>query len=358
MSQNDGKKRVLMEHDLGQPGRVASLDENGNLPAAQMGNLTVGGAAHMTQDGSAVKITAVGENLLDNCDFTNPVNQRGHGELSVSGFMIDRWYFSTGSGAKITLKDNGIHIQSLDSGAAPYIRQVVENYKALAGKKVTLSAVVSEAGGTGADTRGYGYMQIFADGNAVPGGVYMFHNTGLISLTTTLPDVINDNLRVVLAAYWDDYVTYRAVKFELGDTQTLAHNEGTEDAPIWVLNEIPDYGEELAKCQRYFERVYLPAGFTIPARGENNLYANLFFKAEKRATPTGIGYPMYVVKASNNTGVYGAFVNAVPDLTRISKDVCSVRFLDTQVNSIPLGETAYLSTNTGAVLYFDVDAEL
>lgn len=38
-----------------------------------------------------------------------------------------------------------------------------------------------------------------------------------------------------------------AVKLELGDTQTLAHWDGSK----WVLNEIPDYGEELAKCQRY-----------------------------------------------------------------------------------------------------------
>jgi hypothetical protein len=46
-----------------------------------------------------------------------------------------------------------------------------------------------------------------------------------------------------------------AVKLELGSEQTLAHNEGTEESPVWVLNEIPDYGEELAKCQRYYQRI-------------------------------------------------------------------------------------------------------
>ena len=39
-----------------------------------------------------------------------------------------------------------------------------------------------------------------------------------------------------------------AAKLELGDTQTLAHQENG----VWVLNEIPNYAEELAKCQRYF----------------------------------------------------------------------------------------------------------
>ena len=38
-----------------------------------------------------------------------------------------------------------------------------------------------------------------------------------------------------------------AAKLELGTEQTLAHQENGK----WVLNEIPDYGEELRKCQRY-----------------------------------------------------------------------------------------------------------
>jgi hypothetical protein len=38
-----------------------------------------------------------------------------------------------------------------------------------------------------------------------------------------------------------------AVKLELGPEQTLAHWDGTK----WVLNELPDYDEELAKCQHY-----------------------------------------------------------------------------------------------------------
>ncbi|RHT58864.1 hypothetical protein DW766_01615 [Butyricicoccus sp. AM29-23AC] len=36
----------------------------------------------------------------------------------------------------------------------------------------------------------------------------------------------------------------KAAKLELGSTQTLAHKEGDK----WVLNEIPDYGEQLRRC--------------------------------------------------------------------------------------------------------------
>ena len=41
-----------------------------------------------------------------------------------------------------------------------------------------------------------------------------------------------------------------AIKLELGDQQTLAHQDADGN---WVLNEIPDYGEQLARCQRYFQ---------------------------------------------------------------------------------------------------------
>ena len=44
-----------------------------------------------------------------------------------------------------------------------------------------------------------------------------------------------------------DNVKIKAAKLELGDTQTLAHKENG----VWVLNEIPDFGEQLARCQRY-----------------------------------------------------------------------------------------------------------
>ena len=42
--------------------------------------------------------------------------------------------------------------------------------------------------------------------------------------------------------------TIYAVKLELGDTQTLAHQD---TAGKWMLNEVPDYGEQLRRCQRY-----------------------------------------------------------------------------------------------------------
>ena len=44
----------------------------------------------------------------------------------------------------------------------------------------------------------------------------------------------------------DDMAIYQEYKDENGEEQIK-----------WVLNEIPDYAEELAKCQRYYKRVRL-----------------------------------------------------------------------------------------------------
>ena len=47
----------------------------------------------------------------------------------------------------------------------------------------------------------------------------------------------------------------KAIKLELGEQQTLAHQNGDG---AWVLNELPDYGGELLRCQRYYQ-VYTTA---------------------------------------------------------------------------------------------------
>lgn len=50
----------------------------------------------------------------------------------------------------------------------------------------------------------------------------------------------------------ENVINVVAMKLELGSQQTLAHQDADGN---WVLNEIPDYGEQLARCQRYFRRI-------------------------------------------------------------------------------------------------------
>lgn len=89
---------------------------------------------NIVQNAELIK-KAAPRNLLDNSDFTNPVNQRGYTGALTTGYAIDRWFFLDTSA---TLLKDGIAF----SGTLIY--QYLENIGA--GKTVT--GVVCLANGT------------------------------------------------------------------------------------------------------------------------------------------------------------------------------------------------------------------
>ena len=138
-------------------------------------------------------------NLLDNWYFGNPVNQRNvSGTIDTVGYFLDRWKLVSGS---VTIGSNGITLNGT-------IVQILETE---VGTDVTASALTAE-----------GVVVASYD-----------NNSKTISLTGTGQ-------------------TFVAAKLELGDRQTLAHQG---ENGVWQLNEIPDYGEQLRRCQRYFYRI-------------------------------------------------------------------------------------------------------
>ena len=169
-------------------------------------------------------------NLLDNWYFGNPVNQRGKTEQYGSGYFIDRW---TASEGKFALTNNGLTlgVEGVISWISNRLDVDVE------GQIITVSALTSDGKlykGTGRPTKQSEVLVPFDGGGYVScsyiAGISMFQFT-LARYDTTLP------------------ITIRAAKLELGSQQTLAHQDADGN---WVLNEIPDYGEQLRRCQRYF----------------------------------------------------------------------------------------------------------
>lgn len=149
-------------------------------------------------------------NLLDNWYFGNPVNQRNvSGTIDAVGYFLDRWKLVSGS---VTIGSNGITLNGT-------IAQILET---AVGTDVTASALTTE-----------GVVVASYD-----------NNSKTVSLTGTGQ-------------------TFVAAKLELGSQQTLAHQDADGN---WVLNEIPDYGEQLRRCQRYFVNFnpYKMAWFTMP----------------------------------------------------------------------------------------------
>lgn len=177
-------------------------------------------------------------NLLDNWYFGNPVNQRGQTSYTGLGYGIDRWYAYSGV---LKIQNDIIELSGNSSGGA--LEQRIENPKRFAGKTLTLSVMGKHSGSSW-------YVTVRQDG--------VYKNTNLIiptdfscASTTFVADSTLSNELAIVFSCWDesDVAEIKAIKLELGSQQTLAHQENG----VWVPNEIPDYGEQLARCQRYFQ---------------------------------------------------------------------------------------------------------
>ena len=205
-------------------------------------------------------------NLLDNPWFT--VNQRGF-TSGTSGYISDRWTILGGTPTITALSPYGISVAT--SSAYNFIQNCWFTEADIDGRTLTLSAnidgEIQSVTFTAAVNSYYSFnfnnrldmFRIFTGSSATAHPQVRFtHNTGSAT---------------------HNYTVY-ATKLEPGSVSTLAN-----DAP-------PDYGEELAKCQRYFVRLMVAnASIKTPiAFGFENAPTQCRFKLTTpvplRTTPT------------------------------------------------------------------------
>lgn len=214
-------------------------------PTADSTNLVSSGGTDKAIKGRT-PVYGMGKNLLDNPVFIPvdglPVNQRGQSNYS-SGYTIDRWKIVTNG--TVNLTSSGISYTRTASGNA--LAQFMTPSR-VTGRSITASlllgngTLVSQTADIPASPVAYTYYINKTEENV--NLTYYLNGAGLFvfQISTT-----NDSAVVIQAA-----------KLELGTEQTLAHQENG----VWVLNEIPDYGEELRKCQRYYVSLKPRAGGT------------------------------------------------------------------------------------------------
>lgn len=187
-------------------------------------------------------------NLLDNWYFGNPVNQRGQTEYTGNNiYIIDRFinYSLNVNISNLSLKLSSA--QNWYSRISQKIEPQILN--ALSGKQVTMTALFKSA------KAGQVKLSLFdSDDNTSSTTEKIEAATGdvqLVTATVTVPSSYANHK--VEALFYPDLTMVGqetelyALKLELGPTQTLAHQENG----VWVLNEVPDYGEQLRRCQRY-----------------------------------------------------------------------------------------------------------
>ena len=192
-------------------------------------------------------------NLLRNGTFADGciVNQRGKTSYAGTGYGVDMWY-TTGATLSVDVTAEGVKLYKNAASANPAWAQALETDAAV-GQTVTVS-MLYKGNGEGASLR-----------VAQSGGIVTLSNVSdwtLVQNTFTLEKwsvgALQDRAIVAIQCFENmaanQGLYIKAIKLELGEQQTLAHQENG----AWVLNELPDYGGELLRCQRYYQ-VYTTA---------------------------------------------------------------------------------------------------
>lgn len=210
----------------------------------------------------------VNPNLLDNWFFGRPVNQRGQTEYT-SNYTIDRWWLQADTSLNVV--DGGVNVIGKWD-----IEQFFE--KALPNRTYTLSLLYKDK--TGSDP-----LRLIA-ANRSSGDVAQKITkdaSGLLSITFTSGNC--DKIVIGFAGSTDNVATLLAVKLELGSTQTLAHQNSSGN---WVLNEIPDFGEQLRRCRDYCRKIKYATytGYAMGVAMSANFVRIPIFFEDMRTTPT------------------------------------------------------------------------
>lgn len=196
---------------------------------------------------SAVITPFEGTELFNTASFNNRISQINTGFSYISNpNLLDNWHFqiwqrySNGnySGVPNTIYVADRWIITSSNGA------IKSNLT-----KATPYGGIKNA--TGPNCRITQRLENAAQFNGMTLTLSLLKNTGLYT-STKVANGWNDTTDIFdVFSFQTSWLSARetilAAKLELGSTQTLAHQEGDK----WVLNEVPNYGEQLRRCQRY-----------------------------------------------------------------------------------------------------------
>ena len=174
-------------------------------------------------------------NLLDNSDFTNPVNQRGLKNYSGNVYTIDRWRIGNSYSACTVGND---YVLYSASGGTSYPRQIIKPTVAMGGK--TFTAAVCTRGGLMAITSG------------------VFPAKTVSATTVFAPAVtISEGVTLVLRKATDGTIDFM---FQINDGKSLTLRWAALYEGEYTLDTLPEYqtkgyGAELQECRRYYYRI-------------------------------------------------------------------------------------------------------
>lgn len=252
---------------------------NGSAPPLSAENMQA--LTDAVQEQGETLATMCNPNMLDNWYFGKPVNQMGQTEwlssASVNVPCVDRWNWwgQYAAGSTLKLLGDGLQLIGTAGVAGLYqrIEQRIEKDRLPVGATVTLSALVK------AEADANILLSIGAQsyqGVPVPANTWT-----LIAAALNVPSVEQTHSISIQRNTAGATFTVKAVKLELGSQQTLAHQENG----VWVLNEIPKFGDQLTECQRYLQEIQQYSSYPAVIDVNGNLLVSIVPPVEMRTKP-------------------------------------------------------------------------
>ena len=283
-------------------------------PATVIGYLNSGGLYPQVKVGSETRITPIGT------DIPGYVG---------AGYGIDRWKLDIGESVTI---DNGLNIVKANS----YVGQYFDDFDKFIGRQLVGSVLMSD---------GDLYTGTFVYNGVVNQGQTFFASSGFGMYIQKLSNALTQVEFNTLV----DNVKVLAVGLELGSQQTLAHQDANG---AWVLNEIPDYGEQLRRCQRYYQRLkassgYMRFGISQPY---TDTAAGVFIplQGEMRTAPT-----------MSSSGNFALFAGSAFHGVNLSLDTASPYNVTLKATGTGLpGTSSQLLANADTNAYIEFSADL
>jgi len=186
-------------------------------------------------------------------------------ELAVKGYSregisIDNWRLTSGPNSYVLVEDDGVTFGNTGSAIEYVQHNTWFNPVHAIGKRLTLSALTFSGQLLTATTKAEynGEVNWGMASIAVSGSSSLFiasNGTNFFGVQMTIEPKKSLKLK--------------AVKLEFGTQQTLAHKD---DNGNWVLNDVPNFAEEMAKCAQFdlttgnyigFNFVSTPTGGTV-----------------------------------------------------------------------------------------------
>ena len=272
-------------------------------------------------------------NLLINGDFR--VNQRGQSSYSAfaNKYCVDRW-LTRGNNVTVTPMDYGCSVSVMGTGQFySVLEQIIEDSASLIGKTVTLSANIKSVS---ADLQTFQYCirirSYDVNNELIATSESWIINAGNYSCTLAVPsNTVKVSCLLYKNAVVDCTFGIEYMKLEIGSVAT-------------PYSPRP-YAEELAMCQRYYEKQPVNSIRLFARSTSQFYYGRIIYSVNKRTNPT-----VTIYSNNNNQGK----LNIVNSQTEIDiQSLYSTTYgIDVQA---PNNDLVINNLYTG---YYEADAEI